>query len=129
MQNVVAVSSLSHQRFGSSFTSESILGDATLNGNNDNEEQQRRIDIWRSQGGQSSKLLREEDEYDHSEVEEFSAEHHLENQLDKKAVVVTIGEWNEYFDEEIGASYYYNSATGEATWVDPADDGDKREGM
>ncbi|GMH53640.1 hypothetical protein TrRE_jg8793 [Triparma retinervis] len=27
--------------------------------------------------------------------------------------------WVEYFDEEVGAKYYYNEITGEASWVDP----------
>ena len=27
--------------------------------------------------------------------------------------------WVEYWDEEVGANYYYNIATGEACWVDP----------
>ncbi|CAN0203733.1 unnamed protein product [Ectocarpus sp. 6 AP-2014] len=28
-------------------------------------------------------------------------------------------EWGEFWDEEVGASYYYNSVTGEALWVRP----------
>ena len=28
-------------------------------------------------------------------------------------------EWIEYWDEEVGASYYYNAMTGEASWVGP----------
>ena len=29
-------------------------------------------------------------------------------------------EWVEFFDEEVGAKYYYNERTGEASWVDPS---------
>mmetsp|Transcript_37621 Transcript_37621/g.55100 ORF Transcript_37621/g.55100 Transcript_37621/m.55100 type:complete len:351 (+) Transcript_37621:241-1293(+) len=32
-----------------------------------------------------------------------------------------IGGWVEYWDEEVGASYYYNTSTGEASWVDPTE--------
>lgn len=30
-------------------------------------------------------------------------------------------EWKEYYDNIMGASYYYNSKTGEATWLPPDD--------
>ena len=30
------------------------------------------------------------------------------------------GEWVEYFDEEVGAKYYYNTINGEASWIKPA---------
>ncbi len=29
-------------------------------------------------------------------------------------------QWVEYWDEEVGANYYYNILTGEATWVAPS---------
>ena len=31
----------------------------------------------------------------------------------------TLQHWQEYWDEEVGASYYYNTMTGEASWVPP----------
>lgn len=34
------------------------------------------------------------------------------------------GEWVECFDEEIEATYYFNSTTGEATWINPSDKND-----
>ncbi|GMH80022.1 hypothetical protein TL16_g08367 [Triparma laevis f. inornata] len=29
-------------------------------------------------------------------------------------------DWQEYFDEEVGSKYFYNTVTGEASWVDPS---------
>ena len=29
------------------------------------------------------------------------------------------GEWTQHWDEEVGSHYYFNSSTGEATWVQP----------
>jgi hypothetical protein len=29
------------------------------------------------------------------------------------------GRWVKYFDNEVGAEYFYNTLTGEASWVDP----------
>jgi len=31
------------------------------------------------------------------------------------------GSWKEYWDEEVKSSYYYNSVTGEASWLNPCD--------
>jgi spore germination cell wall hydrolase CwlJ-like protein len=28
-------------------------------------------------------------------------------------------EWTQHWDEEVGSHYYFNSTTGEATWVQP----------
>ena len=30
-----------------------------------------------------------------------------------------LGEWTQHWDEEVGSHYYFNSSTGEATWVQP----------
>ena len=32
------------------------------------------------------------------------------------------GHWIEYWDDEVGASYYFNSITGEASWVNPEEE-------
>ena len=29
-------------------------------------------------------------------------------------------EWTQHWDEEVGSHYYFNSASGEATWVKPS---------
>jgi hypothetical protein len=39
---------------------------------------------------------------------------------DGEGAAAEAGEWEEYYDEEVGAKYYFNTRTQEASWVRPA---------
>ncbi|CAM9103651.1 unnamed protein product, partial [Discosporangium mesarthrocarpum] len=55
----------------------------------------------------------------HSSGAAAAAGHACKGTESSPSVTKPPSEWQEYWDEEVEASYYYNAVTGEATWIKP----------
>ena len=110
---------MNHVLIDSSKVSEISPDIATLNsssnagGSDQKQQQQNRMNIWWNYGNSSK-----EDQKHHNDDDSVVGGFTFSNEEERN---LTTGEWIECFDEEMKATYYYNSTTGEATWINPAD--------